>query len=233
MRHRIDHGPSFALLQIDLDAGESVDAEAGSMVTRDTHVDMQTRLNAGRGAGLLRKLMALVTALARKFFGGETMFINTFSAQQAGTLTLAPALSGSIDRRQLDANTPPLIVASGAYLASTPGVDAGLMWAGLRGLFGGEGLFFLRCTGEGELFLNSYGGIVEVPCDGRYIVDSGHIVAFDGSLDFRLRGAGSGLKGLFLSGEGLVCEFTGRGRVWIQSRNIDALVDWLSPNLPP
>ena len=233
MQHTIDRGPSFAWLQVQLDAGESIDAEAGAMVTRDVHVHMSTRLNAGRGAGLFRKLWALLVALARKFLGGETMFINTFTADQPGGVSFAPALSGEVVHRRMSSSQPPLVVASGAYLASSPGIDAGLMWGGLRALFGGEGLFFLRCQGDGELFLNSYGGIVEIPCDGRYIVDSGHIVAFDGGLDMKIRGAGSGLKSLFFSGEGLVCEFTGRGSIWVQSRNVGALIDWLTPNLPP
>lgn len=232
MQFSIDHGPSFAWLKVDLQPGDSIDAEAGAMVTRDVDVAMATRLNAGRGAGLWRKFLAVVVALARKFLGGETMFINSFTAAQGGNVSFAPSLSGEIAHRHLDANTPALVVASGSYLASTPGVDAALMWGGLRALLGGEGAFFMRCTGDGDLFLNSYGGIVEVECDGKYIVDSGHIVAFDGSLDMNIRGAGSGLKSLFFSGEGLVCEFTGRGKVWIQSRNVAALVTWLTPNLP-
>jgi uncharacterized protein (TIGR00266 family) len=232
MNFDIDHGPSFAWLKVNLQPGDTIDAEAGAMVTRDLDVGMQTRLNAGRGAGVWRKFVALIVALARKFLGGETMFINSFSAPQGGSVSFAPSLSGEIIHRRLEADTAPLVVAAGAYLASSPQIDAALMWGGLRALFGGEGLFFLRCTGQGDLFLNSYGGIVEVQCDGKYIVDSGHIVAFDGSLDMHLRGAGKGLKGLLFSGEGLVCEFSGRGSIFIQSRNIGALVAWLSPNLP-
>ena len=158
------------------------------------------------------------------------MFINRFEGSQGGELVLAPSLSGSIIHRRMIANDPAIVVQTGSYLASTGNIDTKLRWAGLRGLFGGEGLFFLECRGEGDLFLNAYGGIVEIDVDGSYVVDTGHIVAFDESLKFRIRGTG-GLKALFLSGEGLVMEFNGRGKLYIQSRNVQGLSSWLSPYL--
>ena len=102
----------------------------------------------------------------------------------------------------------------------------------MRGLFGGEGLFFLECSGNGELFINSYGGIIEIPCNGRYIVDTGHIVAFDAVLNFKIKTPGGGVLGFLGSGEGLVMEFQGQGTIYMQSRNVSALVGWVSPMLP-
>jgi uncharacterized protein (TIGR00266 family) len=104
-------------------------------------------------------------------------------------------------------------------------------FGGLRTLFGGEGLVLLECVGDGDVFVNSYGGITEVPVNGKFIVDTGHIVAFDATLDFRVRSIG-GIKSFLFSGEGLVCEFSGRGTVYVQSRNLDALVGWITPLLP-
>jgi uncharacterized protein (TIGR00266 family) len=231
VRHRIEYGPAFTWLRLRLAKGESIDAEAGSMVARSTGLQMTSRLNAGRDAGPLRLLWALIVAFARRTLGGETLFINTFTADGDAELALAPAMSGDIVRHRLAIARPPLVVQSGAYLASTPGVDAALMFGGLRGLLSGNGLFFLRCTGEGELFLNSYGGIHEVRCQGSYIVDTGHLVAFEGQLDMRIRGAAKGLTGLLASGEGLVCELNGDGRIWIQSRNIASFASWINPNL--
>lgn len=230
MQFAVEHGPAFAWLRVRLEQGESIDAEAGAMVTRSPALEMDTRLNAGRSVGLWQKFKALFVAILRKVLGGETMFINRFSGPQGGEVVLAPRLSGHVVHRKL-AEGERLVLQSGAYLASTGGIEARIVWGGLRGLLGGEGLFFLECRGPGDLFLNSYGGIREVPVDGRYVVDTGHIVAFDGSLDFKLRGAGNGLKSLFFSGEGLVCEFQGRGTVYVQSRNLGALVGWISPFL--
>ncbi|MEM6532782.1 MAG: TIGR00266 family protein [Myxococcota bacterium] len=230
MKFSIDHGPSFAWLRVNLEPGESIQAEAGAMVMRSPQLEMSTRLNAGRGAGIFRKFLAIITAIFRKFFGGEAMFVNEFSGTQRGEVVIAPALSGHVVHRRLGPNDR-LLLQAGAYLASTGNIDAKLKWGGIRTLFGGEGLFLLECTGEGDLFINAYGSIVPIEVSGEYIVDTGHIVAFDGSLNFKIKGVSGGLKSLFFSGEGLVVNFSGRGTVYLQSRNVSALVGWISPFL--
>jgi uncharacterized protein (TIGR00266 family) len=230
MQFRVEHGPVFAWLRVTLGAGESVQAEAGAMVTRTPALGMATRLNAGRRAGFFRVVVAFFVALMRKFLGGETMFVNEFSGPSGGEVVLAPSLSGHIVQKRLGGGAR-LFVQRGSYLASTGDVDTRLRFGGLRTLLGGEGLVLLECVGEGDVFVNSYGGIVEVPVNGRFVVDTGHIVAFEGTLDFRVRSIG-GMKSFLFSGEGLVCEFSGRGTVYVQSRNIDALVSWVTPLLP-
>jgi hypothetical protein len=94
------------------------------------------------------------------------------------------------------------------------------------------GAFFLQMSGHGDLWFTSYGGIQAIDIDGPYIVDNGHLVGYEGNLSFNIRSAGGGLLGLMASGEGLVCEFNGRGRIYIQSRNVSSLVGWLSPLMP-
>ena len=94
-----------------------------------------------------------------------------------------------------------------------------------------EGLFLLECTGQGDLFITAYGDVIPVQIDGDYVVDTGHMVAYEGNLDFKVGGGGGGLKGLFLSGEGLVMTFNGTGTVYLQSRNLQGLVSWLTPML--
>ena len=229
MNFTVEHAPSFAWLRVQLGPNETIDAEAGAMVSRTPALGMDTRLNAGRAAGLWRKFVALLVALARKFLGGETMFINTFGGPTGGEVVLAPKLSGTITHRRLTAGSR-LFVQAGSYLASTGQVDTRLRLGGLRTLLGGEGLFLLECTGEGDLFLNSYGGIVEIPVQGRYVVDTGHLVAFDGSLNFAIKGSG-GLKATLFSGEGLTMHFEGRGTLYVQSRNLNSLVSSVTPFL--
>lgn len=229
MDFTIEHGPAFAWLKVRLAPGESLTAEAGAMVRQSPQLQMDTRLNAGSRPGVFAIIRAFLVALIRRFFGGETMFINDFHGPTGGEVVLAPALSGNIVHKQLSGGRT-LFVQTGSYLASTGTVDTKVRWGGLRALFGGEGLVLLESSGEGDLFVNSYGGIVEVPVSGRFVVDTGHIVAFDGSLDFRVRSVG-GVKSFLFSGEGLVCEFQGQGTVYIQSRNLDSLVGWLTPML--
>jgi len=230
MQHEIVHGPAFALLRIKLASGETLDAEAGAMVTRSEGVDMSVRLNASRRAGLLGKIGALFIALVRRFIGGETFFINQFSAPSGGEITFAPSLSGAIAHRRIEGDR--LILQAGAYLASAGNVDLRLRWGGLRALLSREGLFFLEASGQGDLFFSSYGGVEAIPVRGSYVVDTGHMVAFEGALDFRIRAPGGGAMGFLASGEGLVCEFSGEGTVYLQSRNVSALVSWITPYLP-
>lgn len=230
MNYKIEHGPSFAWLKVALAPGDELQAEAGAMVQRDPQVAMSTHLNAGKRAGIFRKIWAILVAFLRKFLGGETMFVNRFTSPSPGEVVVAPSLSGHIVHKQLSP-TSKLFVQTGSYLASTGDVDTKVRFTGLRSLLGGEGLVLLECSGAGDLWINSYGGVLPVEVNGRFIVDTGHIVAFEGNLDFKVKGVG-GLKSLFLSGEGLVCEFSGQGTIYIQSRNLSALANWLSPLLP-
>jgi uncharacterized protein (TIGR00266 family) len=230
MQFAIEHQPSFAWLRVQLGPHERVDAEAGAMVTMTPSLAFDTRLNASRRAGVFSKLGSFFRAAMRKMLGGETMFINEFSSPSGGEVVLAPRLSGAIIHHQLTGG-PSLFVQAGSYLASAGQVETQLRWGGLRSLFGGEGLVLLGCSGQGDVFVNSYGGIVEIPVDGSYTVDTGHLVCFEGTLDFSIKSVG-GMKSLLFSGEGLVIEFRGRGKVWIQSRNVNQLVGWLTRLLP-
>jgi uncharacterized protein (TIGR00266 family) len=229
--HQITHGPSFAMLRCELGPGQVLVAQAGAMVARSPHVQMEVKLNAKRGAGFFELLFAFLIALVRKLIGGETFFVNHFSAPgEPGQVWLAPALSGQVAHRQLRGQS--ITVSAGAFLASAGDVDLKLKWGGLRALLAREGLFMLEISGTGELWFNSYGGIEVIDVNGSYTVDNGHIVGFEGALTYDISSAGGGVMGFLASGEALVCEFRGQGRVYIQSRNLGALVGWVSPFLP-
>lgn len=229
MEYHIEHGPAFAWLRVDLAQGESIQAEAGAMVRQSPYIQMETHLNASKKSGFIGKLTAFFVALVRRVLGGETMFVNRFIGTQPGEVVLAPSLSGHIIERKLGQGET-LFVQAGSYLASTGEVETKLKFTGLRSLLGGEGLALLECSGPGQLFINAYGGIQPVPISGKFVVDTGHIVAFDSSLNFKVKSVGNA-KSLLFSGEGLVCEFEGHGNVYIQSRNVGALVGWLSKML--
>jgi len=200
------------------------------MVARHDHVNMEVKMNAGPGAGLWAKLKAFVIAILRKVVGGETFFVNHFTAAQPGSVWIAPAMSGAVTHRRMQGET--LTLSSGAYLASMGPLDMKMKFGGLRSLLAKEGAFFLQMAGHGDLWFTSYGGVTAIEVDGSYIVDNGHLVGFEGQLDFDIKSAGGGAMGLFASGEGLVCEFRGRGTVYIQSRNLATLSDWLMRLLP-
>ena len=231
MQPVIKHEPSFPILQVGLSPGETLIAEAGSMVARSSATQMEVKMNAGRNPGFGAKLKAFFIAFLRKIAGGETFFVNHYSAPQGGWVWLAPALSGSMRAIQFAGQT--MLFSTGAFLASAGDIDMKLRFGGLRALLAKEGAFFLECSGNGTMWITSYGAIDEVYCNGSYIVDNGHIVGFDSSLTFKIRSAGGGAMGFLASGEGLVCEFTGQGKILIQSRNTGALVSWLTRLLPP
>jgi uncharacterized protein (TIGR00266 family) len=220
MEHDIGHRPSYAQLTLSLDAGETIRAEAGAMVSYAGDVDVET----GAEGGLLK-------SLSRSVFGGESFFMNSFTANGPSELCLAPALSGDVQHHELTGET--LFVQSTSFLASDPAVDVDTTFGGGRSFLGGEGLFLLELTGSGPAFVSSYGAIDahHVEAGETRVVDTGHVVAFEETLDFDVRRVG-GLKSTLFSGEGLVCAFSGEGTVWTQSRSPDAFLAWLVPKLP-
>ncbi len=220
MKVTIEHGKSYATARVELAPGESVKAEAGAMLAMKGDLDMQTA-SGGIMKGLKRSLM-----------GGESFFQNTFTGRSGGTVWLAPALPGDVFHTQL--TTGALIVQDGSYLASSPSIDVDTRWQGARGFFSGEGFVMLRVSGEGDLLLSSYGAIEEhnLPAGERFIVDTGHLVAFTEGMPQQIRRVSRGIKTLLFSGEGVVSEFTGPGTVWTQSRSSQSFLSWLSGKLP-
>ena len=167
---------------------------------------------------------------AKRALGGESVFMNTYTADaEAQRLDVAPASPGDILHHPLAGGF--VMVQSGSYLCSSPGIEVDSKWGGAKNFFGGESLFMLKCSGTGDLWISSYGAIHEVDVTGTYVVDTSHIVAFEDTLTFNVRKVG-GIKSLFFSGEGLVCEFSGSGRLWIQTRNAGSLAAFLHPFRP-
>lgn len=221
MHAEILYQPSYAVARLTLARGEQIRAEGGAMVSMDAAV----RIETGATGGFLK-------SLGRSLLGGESFFQNTFTAEEDGAqVLLAPELPGDIAIMTLRGQD--IIVQAGSYLASETGIDVSTKWGGARTFFGGEGFFMLRCTGSGMLILSSYGAIhpVSLPAGRRYIVDTGHIVAFDARMPYQVRKAGS-WKSSLLGGEGLVVELTGPGDLWLQTRSPEAFLGWLIPRLP-
>jgi uncharacterized protein (TIGR00266 family) len=221
MDNKILYGPSYSLLVVTLQQGEAVLATSGTMVSMSPTVEMDTAAQGG-----------LLQGLKRSVLGGESFFINTFTATGGqGEVTLAPVLPG--DMMHVPMTGGAMYVQSGSYIAGTAGVGVDTSWAGARGFFSGEGLFLLKCSGQGDLFVSAYGAIHEVDLQAgqEYVVDTGHVVAFEETMTWSVKTVG-GLKSTLFSGEGLVCDFVGPGRLYLQTRSIDAFLRFLVPKLP-
>jgi uncharacterized protein (TIGR00266 family) len=199
MEHDISYRPSFSLLTVSLEAGESIRAESGAMVSHDTSIEMETNATGGFLKSLTRS------------FGGESFFQNTFHANAPGDVQFAPVLPGDIVHRELEDES--VYVQSTSYIAGDPSLDVDSEFGGAKSFLGGEGLVLLKATGTGPLFISSYGAIQAVDVSDReeFVVDTGHIVAFEDSLDFTVRRVG-GLKSTLTSGEGLVVTSPATGR---------------------
>lgn len=210
-----DAQPDYGFLTINMAKGDKLKVEAAAMASMDTNIEMKTRFKGGLS----------------RFLTGESLFINEFTANQGGgELKLAPASPGAIEHLYLENQS--VYLQNSAFLASAFDINVESKWQGLtKGFFSGENFFLIRCSGTGDLWFNSYGGIIPIDVNGDYVIDTGHIVAFTDGLDYNVTRIG-GYKSLFLSGEGFVCKFRGTGRVWIQTRKLSPWLWWLQPFRP-
>ena len=216
MNHEILSGPSFSILEVTLAAGERIVSEAGAMAWMDGNVKTETTTRGGVLAGLKRAV-----------FSGETFFQNTYEADGGpARIAFAPGVSGEIVPWQLQGED--LLLQRGAYLASTEGIRCESKSEGLKGLFA-QGLFVLRATGTGTMFFSGYGAIDEIDLDGgsSYTIDNGYVVAWEPTLSYRITRARKIRS--FLFSDQLLLSFSGRGRVWINSRSPQSLASWVHP----
>lgn len=220
MRYEIKNRPAYASLEVELNGDESIVAESGAMAWMDTNIVAKTQARGGVLQGIKRKMLTK-----------ESFFQNTFSVDpsstDSGRLRLAPGCAGDIVAREL--NGEELILEKGAYLASAEGVRCDAKWDGFRGFFN-EVMFLLRCEGTGLLFFSSYGAIECVDVDGEYVVDNGFAVAWEPQLQYRISRARRVRS--FLFSDQLLLRFSGRGKVWVQSRSPQALASWVYPWRP-
>lgn len=218
MQTELMQRPDFSMVKATFDRpGESMVAQAGALVCRDTSVQMKTALRGG-----------LLASAKRKLLGGESLFLNTFTATAPGeTIYLAPPGEGDVVQFNVRQGES-LFIQSGAYLASGSGVTLDTKWGGAKGFFG-AGLFLLKAEGDGPVLVSSFGALHPVDISGPgFICDNENVVAFTTGLEYQVRRIG-GMKSLFFSGEGLVCHFQGRGRLWLQTRNASRFAAWVHP----
>jgi len=215
--------PAASVVKMTLQPGESMTCESGAMIAMSSEITVETSARKRGAGGLKRALKRLVA--------GENFFLNHFVAGAPNqTLIIGPGLLGDIVHHPLTGGT--LVVQGSSWMASSTDIDIDATWQGLgKAIFSGEGVFWVKCSGTGDLFLNSFGAIYTVDVDGEYVVDTGHIVAFEDTLQFRIAKAGKSLLGSLLGGEGLVCRFHGRGRLYCQSHNPPNFGKLLGPKL--
>ena len=222
--------PAFTLMTANLGPGESIKVEPGAMVAQSYGLDMQTGMSGGGGVG------GFLKSMAKSALGGESFWLNTFTAgSSGGWISMAPSTPGDISTFDIEPGRN-LFMQGGAFMACSPNVQYDTKFQGAKSLFSREGGFFLRAFSEGvsgQVFYCAYGAIkeIEVTPDAPIKVDNGHLVAFTEGVTYGVVSSG-GLKSSIFGGEGLVLELSGSGKVWIQTRNIEALAGKMIPFLP-
>lgn len=218
--------PASSVAKIAMVPGETLVCEVGAMIAMTSGLTVETRGRKRGGQGGIWQGL-------RRMLAGENFFLNYFRAEAPNQeLWLGPSLLGDITRHTL--RTGALIVQGSSWLASSADIDVDATFPGLgRALFSGERIFWVKCSGHGDILLNSFGAIYVVNVAGEYVVDTGHIVAFEDTLQFNIRTASQSLLGSFLGGEGLVCRFTGYGKLYCQSHNPPSFGRLLGPKLRP
>jgi uncharacterized protein (TIGR00266 family) len=218
------HQPESAIARVSLDSGEELVAQAGAMIAMNGSINASTTLRKGKGGGVMGGLKRMVA--------GESLFLSVFRSPTDGnTIWLAPKLIGDLLIYEMKGQD--LVVQATSYLACSSEIDLDVGFQGFKSLFSGESLFWLTFSGQGLALLASFGGIYEIDVDGEYIVDTGHIVAFERSLNFSIAKASSSLISSFLGGEGFVCRFKGKGKVFCQTHNPGAFGSTVGSKLPP
>ncbi|MGB8506797.1 MAG: TIGR00266 family protein [Pyrinomonadaceae bacterium] len=219
--YEVLHQPAFALAVVKLGAEQSIQAESGAMVSMSANIELQSQMKGGVWGALKRAA------------GGESAFVSTFTARGGpGEVTLAPGSPGDI--AAIEMGNQLFYVQSSSYLAGDAGLTVDTRWGGAKSFFGGEGLFVLQVTGTGVLLVSSFGAIHRKRLEPgeRYVVDTGHLVAWEGTTQYTLRKAAAGFFRSMVSGEGVVAEFTGPGELLIQTRNIAAFAGLMKPYFP-
>lgn len=223
MNVEIKHGPGNSAAIIELDPRETITSEAGAMISMSGDMDIKTTTHKKNSGGILKAM--------KRMLAGENFFLNHFtSGQRGGQLILGTSLSGDMAVRELDNER--LIVQAGSFVAAEESLDMDLGWQGFgKALFSGEAPFWLNISGSGKIIFNAFGAIYPIEVDGDVIVDTGHIVAFDETLEFDVTKAGGSWMTAILGGEGLVCKFRGKGTVWCRSHNAGSFGSTLGSKL--
>lgn len=224
MEYKIINEHNFPVLQVGMNSGESFRLETGSMVSMTDGIILEGKRNG-----------SFMGALGKSLLGGENFFLTTAkSSSNDQTLDLAPKGFGSIRKIELDGQKN-WFLEDGVFLACDHSIEIDVMRQ--RGvaapMFAGSGGFFvLKTSGYGNLFVESFGSIIEVEVtpDKPITVDNNHVIGWEESVHHQITVA-SGTFG-FKTGEGLAIKLTGHGKVLIQSRQPEAFMQKMLPYIP-
>ncbi|MEN0067655.1 MAG: TIGR00266 family protein [Myxococcota bacterium] len=232
MKIDVQHRPAYALATVLLDAGEAVIAEGGAMVSKDTHVTISTSATSPEPQLPRYGCLPWFFRSFGQLFRNTAIYQNKFeAASYPGSVTFAPKSPGDVVVHRLVEETG-LVLQSTSFLCSASSIGLDNEWGGTEAFLRGDGMFMVRATGEGLLAFSTFGYIREIQVDEAWVVDAGHVVAFEDTLSFEVRRFARSPWFRAFGGEGFVVEFHGQGRLWLQSHNPKAYGRIIGPMLP-
>ena len=234
--HVIDYqikGESIQIVEVELDPGETVIAEAGAMLFMEEGIQFETKMGDGSnpGQGLFDKLLSAGSRLLT----GESLFMTHFSNRghkKAKVAFSAPYPGTIIPVDLATSRNNELIVQKDGFLCAAFGTKLSIVFNRKigAGLVGGEGFILQKIQGDGKAFVHAGGTVIERTLNNETLrVDTGCVVAFESQIDFDVETTGS-LRSMVFGGEGIfLATLKGSGKVWLQSMPIRKLVQALSP----
>ena len=224
MKFEIKDRPSYAMLEATLEPGETIRGESGAMTYMSPNIEVATRMRE----------QSFWSTLGLKLLGAQSFFVNDYTARgSTGVIGLVSAPVGDMTKLDISPGRG-YIIQKSAYVASDPRVDLDVKWEGFtKGLFG-QGLFMVRVTGEGPLFINTFGAIEQKTLSPgeELVVDNFHLVGFSESCKYEVTKFAN-LKSTLLGGEGLVVHIHGPGEIYLQTKNPGEFAEWLWSLIEP
>ena len=218
------HGEDMQFVEVELDPGESVVAEAGTMMFKDASVQMETVFGDGSHSGQGGTFFDKLVGAGKRIITGESLFTTVFThtgSSGKAKVAFAAPYPGTIIPLTLSNFNGRIICQKDSFLAAARGVSIGLFFQRkiMTALFGGEGFIMQKLEGDGLVFVHAGGTIMEreLAPGERLEVDTGCVVALTSTVQFDVVPVG-GVKSMLFGGEGVfLAQITGPGHVWLQS----------------
>ncbi len=226
--HEVDYqiiGHDLQMVEVTLDPGETVIAEAGTMTYMEQDIAFETRMGDG-SEGVMGKLWKA----GKRLLTGESLFFTHFTnkGSHPRRVAFAAPYPGSIIPLNLAEYGNEVICQHDAFLAAALGTDVDVVFQKRlgTGFFGGEGFILQRLSGDGMAFLHAGGTVIRKDlADETLRLDTGCLVGFTADIDYRIALSG-GLRSMLFGGEGIfLATLSGTGSVWIQSLPFSRLAD--------